>query len=56
MDQAAKERIAQHALRLGILKDPQWLHKLDEPMPAWVVMDMIINMLEKLDPPGGAFD
>lgn len=56
MDQAHKAEIVRKALSEGIINDPQWLHKLDEPMPAWAVIDMLVKLLEKLDPPCDTYD
>lgn len=56
MDQTQKLKIVKQALSAGILNDPQWLHKLDEPMPAWVVIDMLIKIMEKVDPPYKSYD
>jgi hypothetical protein len=56
MDQAQKAEIVKKALTEGIINDPQWLHKLDEPMPAWAVIELIVKLLEKLDPPYDTYD
>ncbi|WP_202916317.1 hypothetical protein [Paenibacillus mesophilus] len=56
MDQAQKMEIVKRALTAGIINDPQWLHKLDEPMPTWAVIEMLVNLLEKLDPPYETYD
>ncbi|MFC4809443.1 hypothetical protein [Paenibacillus sp. GCM10023250] len=42
--------------RLGIQKDPQWLDRLDEPAPLWVVLEMMVSMLEQRESPGQPFD
>jgi hypothetical protein len=56
MDQAYKAEIVKRALTEGIINDPQWLQKLDEPMPAWAVIEMLVKLLEKLDPPYESYD
>lgn len=56
MDQSLKTEIVKKALTAGILNDPQWLHRLDEPMPAWAVIELFVNLLEKLDPPYETYD
>ncbi|WP_308634442.1 hypothetical protein [Paenibacillus silvisoli] len=37
--------------RLGIQKDPQWLNRLDEPAPLWVVLEMMVEMMERMEAP-----
>lgn len=56
MDHDQKLQIVKKALAAGIINDPQWLHKLDEPMPVWAVIDMLIKLLDKLDPPYETYD
>ncbi|QYR23738.1 hypothetical protein KZ483_13075 [Paenibacillus sp. sptzw28] len=40
----------------GIIKDPQWLDRLDEPAPLWVVLDIMVKLMERVDPPHQPFD
>jgi len=40
----------------GLLKDPQWLDRLHEPAPLWVVLEAILNMQDKLEPAGRPYD
>lgn len=56
IDQAGKTEIVKKALTAGIINDPRWLYRLDEPMPAWAVIDMLVKLLEKLDPPYETYD
>ncbi|WP_164821584.1 hypothetical protein [Paenibacillus koleovorans] len=56
MDQAQKLEIVKKALTEGIINDPQWLNKLDEPMPVWAVMELFLKLIEKLDPPYESYD
>lgn len=56
MELTQKTEIMKRALSAGIMSDPQWLSMPDEPMPAWVVMDMLLKLLEKLDPPAATYD
>jgi hypothetical protein len=51
-----KRLIGQKALEEGIIHDPRWLEKLDEPLPAWAVLQIAVTILEKLDPPRGSYD
>lgn len=48
--------IMQKAVALGLLKDPQWLHKVNEPMPMWAVYDLLIQIVERIDPPTISYD
>jgi hypothetical protein len=45
------EKIAELALQKGIIKDPQWLQRLEEPVPLWVVLELTLQMIEKLEKP-----
>ncbi|BBH19689.1 hypothetical protein Back11_10340 [Paenibacillus baekrokdamisoli] len=40
----------------GVIKDPQWMDRLDEPAPLWVVLDMVMQLIERIDPPHQPFD
>ncbi|WP_192043370.1 hypothetical protein [Paenibacillus lycopersici] len=42
--------------RLGIQKDPQWLDRLDEPAPLWVVLELMMELLEQRESPHQPFD
>lgn len=48
--------IGQMALNAGILEDPQWLERLEEPVPLWVVLDMLLRWIDRTDPQNGPFD
>lgn len=48
--------LGKKALEAGILNDPQWLDRLDEPMPLWVVLELAFKLMEKLDPPSISYD
>ncbi|WP_219837685.1 hypothetical protein [Paenibacillus sp. R14(2021)] len=41
---------------LGIQKDPQWLDRLDEPAPLWVVLELMVKLVEQKDSPHQPFD
>lgn len=51
-----RQKLVQKLLDAGVLKDPQWLNRLDESVPLWVVVEMMVNMLERIDPPHQPFD
>ena len=41
----------------GILKDPQWLDRPEnELVPLWVMLEAILEVIERLDPPNRPFD
>ncbi|WP_186445561.1 hypothetical protein [Paenibacillus cremeus] len=47
--EAWKEKIGEAALQEGIINDPSWLEKLDEPMPVWVVLQLMLKLKEQLE-------
>jgi hypothetical protein len=54
--EAWKIELGKKALEAGIMKDPQWLDRLDEPMPLWVLLELAFMLIEKLDPPTVSYD
>ncbi len=54
--EAWKLELVQKAIDRGILKDPQWLQRLDEPMPVWAAIELALQLIEKLDPPSVSYD
>lgn len=40
----------------GVIKDPQWLDSPDELVPMWVMFEMILEVIERFDPPNRPFD
>lgn len=40
----------------GILKDPQWLDRLNDPAPLWVIVEALLTLIERLDPPNRPYD
>lgn len=40
----------------GLLKDPQWLDRLQEPAPLWVVLEAMLRLQEKMEPAGRPYD
>ncbi|GIP37394.1 hypothetical protein J31TS4_06740 [Paenibacillus sp. J31TS4] len=56
MDQEAKRELVERALKEGLIHDPSWQHRLEEPMPAWAVLELVLHLLERLDPPGIGYD
>ncbi|WP_248925508.1 hypothetical protein [Paenibacillus hamazuiensis] len=51
-----KVNLAEKALEKGIINDPQWLQKLDEPVPLWAVLDMMLQLVRKLEPEYSSYD
>jgi hypothetical protein len=54
--EAWKVELGKKALEAGMLKDPQWLDRLDEPMPLWVLLELAFALIERLDPPTVSYD
>jgi hypothetical protein len=46
-------RMAQNA---GLIEDPQWLDRLNEPVPLWVVLDMLLKWIDRCEPGNGPYD
>lgn len=55
MDQKIKV-IGQMAQDAGLIEDPQLLERLNEPVPLWVVLDMLLRWIDKTEPNGGPYD
>jgi hypothetical protein len=51
-----KQSIGQLALQRGILNDPQWLERLDDSMPVWAVLELLLQFAEKLEPETNSYD
>ena len=51
-----KQQIGEAALHKGIINDPHWLERLDEPMPMWAVLEMMLQLLERLEPTYSSYD
>jgi hypothetical protein len=54
--EAWKQVIGEKALDNGIINDPQWLDKLDESMPVWAVLELLLKFAEKLEPSYNSYD
>ncbi len=48
--------LGKKAITTGLIKDPQWLERLDEPMPVWAVLEIALLVIDKLDPPYQSYD
>ncbi|ASJ54734.1 muramidase [Brevibacillus formosus] len=42
-----KLELGNRALQEGLLTPPEWLNKLDEPMPVWAVLAVALRLLDK---------
>ncbi|WP_188068876.1 glycoside hydrolase family 73 protein [Brevibacillus brevis] len=42
-----KSELGNRALQEGLLTSPDWLNKLDEPMPVWAVLTIALRLLDK---------
>jgi hypothetical protein len=51
-----KLELMRKLINSGIAKDPQWIDRLDEPAPLWVVLDLVLQLIENIDPPHQPFD
>jgi hypothetical protein len=54
--EAWKRELGRRALELGIIEDPHWLERLDDPMSVWAVLELAVRLMEKLDPPSVSYD
>ncbi|WP_144029004.1 hypothetical protein [Paenibacillus rigui] len=54
--EAWKQHIGERALEKGIINDPRWLEKLDEPMPVWAVLELFLQLLESMEPEYNSYD
>ncbi|MGZ9584114.1 hypothetical protein [Paenibacillus marinisediminis] len=51
-----KQEIFQRAFERGIAKDPQWVEQLNEPVPLWVLLDILLRLSDTSDHPHKPFD
>lgn len=51
-----KLELVKRALAEGLIHDPHWIEKKDEPMPVWAVLEIALLLLEKLEPPSCTYD
>ncbi len=48
--------IGQMAKDAGLLEDPYWLERLEEPVPLWVVLEMLLKWIDRTDSGDGPYD
>jgi len=51
-----KKMIGLMAREAGLLEDPRWLERLDEPVPLWVVLEMLLKWIDRTEHRDGPFD
>ncbi|WP_202113154.1 hypothetical protein [Paenibacillus sp. MMS18-CY102] len=51
-----KAEIMRKVRAYGIMKDPQWLNKPDDPVPLWVLLEALVEVMERLEPPHLPYD
>lgn len=56
MERQLKQELVIRALKEGIINDPSWKDRVDEPMPAWAVLEIALHLLDKIDPPSIGYD
>ena len=50
------QTIGKMAKDAGLLEDPQWLDRLSEPVPLWVVLDLMLKWIDRGEPSNGPYD
>lgn len=56
MTYSTKFEVVRKALEEGLIDDRRWLDHPDEPMPAWLVLEIALKLIDRLDPPYIGFD
>lgn len=51
-----KTKIGELALQKGIINDPDWLEKLDDSMPVWAVLQLLLELMGKLESNYNSYD
>lgn len=54
--EAWKQTVGEAALQSGLIDDAEWLNKLDEPMPVWAVLKLLLELKERLEPTYQSYD
>lgn len=55
-DEQWKRELFKKAQVMGIIKDPEWLNRLNEPMPVWAVLEVVLKLIDIVDPPSKSYD
>jgi hypothetical protein len=48
--------IGQMAQDAGLIEDPQWLERLNEPVPLWIVLDLLLRWIDRTEKGDGPYD
>ncbi|WP_232242956.1 hypothetical protein [Paenibacillus sp. GSMTC-2017] len=51
-----KEEMIKRIRSYGIIKDPQWLERPDGLVPLWVMLELLVEIIDRFDPPNQPFD
>jgi hypothetical protein len=51
-----KKDLFKKAQTMGIINDPQWSNRLNEPMPVWAVLEVVLKLIDIVDPPSKSYD
>ncbi|MEX2460336.1 MAG: hypothetical protein WD469_03405 [Paenibacillaceae bacterium] len=51
-----KNELFKKAQTMGIINDPQWANRLNEPMPVWAVLEVMLKLIDIVDPPSKSYD
>ncbi|MBJ6363605.1 hypothetical protein ACFOQM_20480 [Paenibacillus sp. GCM10012307] len=54
--EAQKSEVVKRIVESGLIKDPQWLERLDEPVPLRVMLEAMLELLDKVNPPHRPYD
>jgi hypothetical protein len=55
-EQQRIKMIGQMAQEAGLIEDPQWLERLNEPVPLWVVLDLLLRWIDRTEQNNGPYD
>jgi hypothetical protein len=55
-EQQKIKMIGQMAQDAGLIEDPQWLERLNEPVPLWVVLDLLLRWIDRAERENGPYD
>lgn len=48
--------IGRMAKEAGLIDDPKWLERLDEPVPLWIVLDILLRWMDRSETTDGPYD
>lgn len=56
VEEQKKRMIGQMALNAGLIEDPQLLEKLNDAVPLWVVLDLLLRWVDRTDTRDAPYD